>query len=203
MPAPRLTADRITAAALALVDADGPDALSMRALADRLGVGTMTLYGYFRSRDELLDAVVDAATTEAVAAPTDPAPATGLHQLFSRFHQALTRHPGLQQLRASHRFLSPGILRLTDRALGLLLDAGLDDLAANRAYRVLYLFTLGCATYASADPDVTRRSLSALPEHGFEHLRRLAPTVAATTGDAEEFPTGLAVVINAVTAQPA
>lgn len=174
----------------------------MRALADRLGVGTMTLYGYFRSRDELLDAVVDAATAGTITDDSAADPPTALHALFSRLHDVLTRHPGLHRLRGSRPFLSPGVLRLTDRALGLLLASGLDDTAATHAYRTLYLFTLGCASYAAADPDTTRRALAALPDRDFPHLRRLAPTMAATAGSPDEFPSGLTTLISAVTSRP-
>lgn len=202
MPVQRLTPEQITAAALDLVDSVGPDALSMRALADRLDVGTMTLYGYFRSRDELLDAVVDAATADAVIDHDDAPPPEALHALFSRLYQVLTRHPGLHRLRGSRPFLSPGILRLTDRALGLLLAAGLDGTAATRAYRTLYLFTLGCASYAAADPGATERALAALPDSSFTHLRRLAPAMVATAGSPDEFPSGLTLLVKAVTSRP-
>src|SRR5207237_9092478 len=60
-PRARLSPDQVAAAALELLDREGLEALSMRRLAEQLGVGTMTLYGYFRSKDELLDAVIDAA----------------------------------------------------------------------------------------------------------------------------------------------
>lgn len=199
MPTQRLTPEMITTAALDLLDTDGPDALTMRALAHRLGAGTMTLYGYFRSRDDLLDAVVDAATATTLDTVPDDAPDTALTSLFTALHAVLTRHPGLPKVRGSRPFLSPGVLRLTDRALAHLTDAGLDADAAVRAYRTLYLFTLGCATYARQDPADTHRALRTLPADDFHHLRRAAETMVATAGSPDEFSYGLSLLVAAVT----
>ncbi len=66
---PILTRERIVAAAVALVDEAGPDALTMRAVADRLGAGAMSLYRHVTSRDELLDLVLVAMTATVLSTP--------------------------------------------------------------------------------------------------------------------------------------
>lgn len=63
---PRFTREQIAAAALALVDRDGFEALSMRRLADELGAGTMTLYHYVRTKDDLLTLIDDALMAKVV-----------------------------------------------------------------------------------------------------------------------------------------
>src|SRR5262245_7512878 len=63
-PKPGLTVDRIVAVALALADQVGLEGLSMRAVAERLGVGTMSLYRYVPGKAELLDVMVDRVCTE-------------------------------------------------------------------------------------------------------------------------------------------
>lgn len=194
MPTQRLTPHQITDVALDLIDDAGPDALTMRALADRLGVGTMTLYGYFRSRDALLDAVVDAVTTPPDTGPSD-APEAALTSLFGEFYRVLVRHPGLHRVRARRPFLSPGVLRLTDRAVGVLLAAGLSEPAAVRAYRSLYLYTLGCATYAAQSPDETRRALAALPAGDLPHVHRVRSAMIDAAGAPDEFEHGLAILL--------
>ncbi|GAA4209130.1 TetR/AcrR family transcriptional regulator [Actinocatenispora rupis] len=200
MPTQRLTPDRITSAALDLMDTAGLDALTMRALADHLGVGTMTLYGYFRSRDDLLDAVVDAATARAVERHRpDDDPRASLTALFTALHTTLAEHPGLYRIRMSRPFLSPGVLRLADRAVGQLRATGLDDTAAIRAYRTLYLFTLGCVTYARQDPADTRRALAALPDGDFPYLNATAPAMIATAGADDEFQYGLRTLVATLT----
>src|SRR5216117_1909772 len=60
-PKPGLTVDRIVAAATELADGDGLAALSMRRVAERLGVGTMSLYTYVPSKADLIDVMYDAA----------------------------------------------------------------------------------------------------------------------------------------------
>src|SRR5882757_8230216 len=57
--APRnsLNPDRILDAAIGLLDRDGPEAFTMRALAEQLGVATMAVYSYFKGKDEINDAV--------------------------------------------------------------------------------------------------------------------------------------------------
>ncbi|HEY2509951.1 MAG TPA: TetR/AcrR family transcriptional regulator C-terminal domain-containing protein [Polyangiaceae bacterium] len=62
--APDLSRERIVAAAIAIADDDGTDALSMRTLARELGVATMSLYRHVRSREELLGYMVDAVFAE-------------------------------------------------------------------------------------------------------------------------------------------
>lgn len=63
-PKPGLTVDRIVTAAVALADEAGVPALSMRKVAERLGVGTMSLYTYVPGKDELLNLMLDTVLTE-------------------------------------------------------------------------------------------------------------------------------------------
>src|SRR4029079_12687901 len=63
--------DEITAAAVAIADREGLDAVSMRRVAARLGTGAASLYRYLESREDLLDLMVDATGAEYVfTAPT-------------------------------------------------------------------------------------------------------------------------------------
>ena len=66
---PRFTRDQIAAAAIRIADAEGADALSMRRIAAELDAGTMTLYHYIRTKDELLTLVSDAIMGEIVLPP--------------------------------------------------------------------------------------------------------------------------------------
>ena len=71
---PRFTRDDIAAVALRIADAEGFDAVSMRRLAAELGAGTMTLYHYVRTKDELLALVTDAVMGELVVPADEPLP---------------------------------------------------------------------------------------------------------------------------------
>src|SRR6266542_707026 len=66
-PKPGLSVDAIVEAAIALADADGMAGLSMRAVAERLGVTAMALYTYVPGKDELLDLMYDGAHAELPA----------------------------------------------------------------------------------------------------------------------------------------
>src|SRR3954466_4577198 len=91
--------EAIARAALDLVDREGLDALSMRRLAGELGMGTMTLYGYFRTKEELLDAVVHEATgwpeLPLRAGPWDEC----LRALARMLRAGLARHRSLIEVR--------------------------------------------------------------------------------------------------------
>jgi AcrR family transcriptional regulator len=67
-PKPGLTVERIVRAAIEVADAEGLAALSMRRVADQLGVGTMSLYTYVPGKAELIDVMLDAVHAEPEAA---------------------------------------------------------------------------------------------------------------------------------------
>lgn len=92
-PRPKVTLEQIVRAGIDLADAEGLDALSMRRVAERLGVGTMSLYTYVPGRTELLHLMYDRAV-----GPTPPPPdgATWRHALrhYARLGRDLHRdHP--------------------------------------------------------------------------------------------------------------
>ena len=93
---PRFSRDEIAAAAVRIADAEGIEGLSMRRLAQELGAGTMTLYHYLRTKDELLLLVTDAVMAEVVvppdALPTDDWRAA-VTAIAHRSRAALERHP--------------------------------------------------------------------------------------------------------------
>ena len=92
---PRLTRDDIAAAAIGIADSEGIAALSMRRLAAELDVGTMSLYHYVRTKDELLSLVIDAMLNEVLIPPTTPMPKDwreAITLVARRSRDALLRH---------------------------------------------------------------------------------------------------------------
>ena len=92
---PRFTRDQIAAAALAITDKEGFDALSMRRIAEALGAGTMTLYYYVRTKDDLLSLMSDALMAEVVAHST-PLPGhwrAALETIAHATRDTFARHP--------------------------------------------------------------------------------------------------------------
>jgi AcrR family transcriptional regulator len=182
---------------MALLDRNGLDAFSMRRLASELGVGTMTLYGYFRGKDELLDALVAAAVREIGAeAPPEGPWREQLRELFVRVHEGYVQHPAIVELRLRRPLISAGALALTERAMRVLLDAGFDRRAAARAYRALHLYAFGYAAFAptaraGADRADTVAALAALPAGDYPALTAARDEAAQVMGDPAVFEFGL------------
>ena len=93
---PRLSREEIAATAVRIADAEGLDALSMRRLAAELDAGTMTLYYYLRTKDELLALVHDAVMSELVVPAGESLPSDwrgAVTVIARRSRDALRRHP--------------------------------------------------------------------------------------------------------------
>jgi AcrR family transcriptional regulator len=205
-----LSTDRrteIAETALALVDREGLDALSMRRLAAELGLGTMTLYGYFATKEELLDALVARAATgrRGIAVPDGPWDER-LRALARAWHANLARHPSLVQLRLRGPIVGPEAFRLTELGLAALREAGFSAADAARAFRVVFLYVFGSATFN--DPEVTpgrRRELAvailSLPEDEFPVLSGMAAEMGETMGGKEQFEFGLDVLLAGLAVQ--
>jgi AcrR family transcriptional regulator len=123
-----LTRDAIARAALAIADAESLDAVSMRRVATDLGVGTMTLYYYVRSKEDLLDLMQDEIMGE-VLVPEDELPGDwrgALTTIAERTRATMLRHPWT--LGAPPTAAGPNGMRHFEQSLGAV--AGLDlDLA--------------------------------------------------------------------------
>jgi AcrR family transcriptional regulator len=93
---PRLTRDAIAETAMRIADAEGFGAVSMRRIATELGAGTMTLYHYVRTKDELLSLVVDSMMGELVVPDDEGLPSDwrdALTMIAERTRVSLERHP--------------------------------------------------------------------------------------------------------------
>lgn len=123
---PDLSVDRIVRAGIELADADGLKALSMRRVAESLGVGTMSLYTYVPGKGELIDVMVD---TVQVATGRTAAPGWREHLAYvARENLALyRRHPWLLQVAPSRTVLGPQVAAKYDFELGGLEGIGLSD----------------------------------------------------------------------------
>ncbi|GGT36794.1 TetR/AcrR family transcriptional regulator [Streptomyces purpureus] len=112
-PKPGLTLDRIVTAAVAVADAEGLDAVSMRRVSTELGVGTMSLYRYVPGKTELLDLMLDRVQSESLPdAPPEPANWRTAVEQLARGHLALYRaHPWLLKVNEARSVLGPSTLR--------------------------------------------------------------------------------------------
>ena len=116
---PRFTRDDITHVAIRIADREGIDAVSMRRIAGELGAGTMTLYHYVRTKDELLALVVDAILGEIVLPPTEPMPKSwrdAITLVAERSRDALRRHLWILDI-ADDPPIGPNSVRHFDQSL--------------------------------------------------------------------------------------
>ena len=159
--APRLSRERIVDEAIALVDAEGVNALTMRRLGGRLGVEAMALYRYVNGREDLLEGVVDRLVSTLEIDPgARMGPADGWQAFLQwmahtvrqlvldhplAFPLIATRHPAAPWLRPPLRSLA-----VVEAFLDGLLRRGFTEDQAVRAYRSFTSFLLGHLLLESA-----------------------------------------------------
>lgn len=197
MPRPRsLTPAQIATAALAVVDRDGLDAMSMRAVAKELGMSTMALYRYVSDRSEVEELVVD-LVLQAVD-PSMPPGSAGerLSVLAERARVAVSDHPGVVPLLLTHRHRSPSSRRWGEAMLTVLADAGLAGKQRVIAFRAILGYVYGAqqVEHFGALSGPGTAALAALPAEEFPFLSETAAE-ASTVPPEEEFRLGLDIVI--------
>jgi AcrR family transcriptional regulator len=195
-PRPRYTRDQVLRAALELIDAEQPEAFTMRRVADELGMGVMTLYGYVRNKEEMIEGVTALAFAELEGtAAMDSAWEERLRDEVDQLYRVSRRHPHLVALILAQTSASPGMFRLRERMLATLLDAGFDELRALQALGILTSYALGFGSVrAGAAIDLPER-IRELPVEGFPRLHDVADRYAAHLGD-EAFKHGLDLLLS-------
>ena len=145
-PKPTLTLERIVSAAIEIADAEGLEALSMRKVAEALGVGTMSLYRYVPGKAELLDLMLDQTNNQ------DPSVdrlgddwRTAMEELGRSIWQLYLRHPWLPFVDQSRPLLGPNSLDGFEVALRSLDGSGLTDQEKVNAIGVIEAFVSSAA----------------------------------------------------------
>jgi TetR/AcrR family transcriptional regulator, tetracycline repressor protein len=133
---PRLSKRAVTDRALKLADADGLDTLTIRKLAQDLGVTPMALYWHFRSKEDLLEGVAERVWGEidVNVDPSAPWP-DQLAGLLKSLVSVLRAHPSAPRLVLEHEKRNEAALRATEITLKVLRDAGLDPRYASEIAR--------------------------------------------------------------------
>jgi AcrR family transcriptional regulator len=141
-----LSREIIARAALEVVDAHGSDGLTMRALADRLGVKAASLYNHMAGKDELIDAIAELVNEEIGLAPLDAADwRAGLADYARGYRAVFLRHPNTIALLARRRVEAERQLLTYDALLAALGRAGLAPADAAEAAAALDYLVLGSA----------------------------------------------------------
>ncbi len=158
-PKQRLSTDEVVNAAIALADADGLSALSMRRVAEAVGVSPMSLYTYVPSKAELADLMFDRALG-ACADPDDSVIGWRAKLTFiARQRWALVeRHAWILDLALHRPALGPNLLRKVEMTLQAFDGMGLADDDLNRVSDVLQNYITGAQQSARDARDVERES---------------------------------------------
>jgi AcrR family transcriptional regulator len=144
----------VLGAARDLLAAQGVEALTMRAVADRLGVHANALYSHVDGKAGLIDAVLDDALA-AVAAPVDEQapPVDGIHAVMTATYDALLAQSELIPLYLARQGArGPHAQHLGEIVRRLLSAAGVSGLRAEEALHVLIVYTIGAAAFATRSP---------------------------------------------------
>ncbi|WP_394554986.1 TetR/AcrR family transcriptional regulator [Agromyces sp. MMS24-JH15] len=180
-----LTRERVLQAALAIADHDGIPALTMRALAERLGVEAMSLYHHLPNKDAVLDGVIEAVFAEVeqevggFAAPDDVDAATWALALRGRIlaaRRVLLRHPWAPLLMNQRGAAGPNAMRHVDGLVGVMRAGGLSH---DLIHHALHAFGSRLFGYVQelGDDSATPTPVA------LEQLAMIAPHLAAMLGD--------------------
>jgi AcrR family transcriptional regulator len=187
--------------ALGLLDAEGLDGLTMRALAERLGVVPNALYRHVANKDDLLDGVMD----HAVALVPIPDPALGwedgLAALAAGIRATVLAHPALAWLVVNRPTLGASSVGIGEYGFGVLIRAGFAPPAADRALNLLLAYALGFVALEvprTGQPQLTEAQLlqayQDLPADAFPYNALVRPNPISIVSD-EQFSFGVQRII--------
>jgi AcrR family transcriptional regulator len=166
---PKHSRTQVVAAAIAVADAEGLDALTMRRLAAELGAGVMSLYTYVRDKDDLVDQMVDRISD------FDPErDGTDLLDLVRWQRQLMLRHPWLPTALPNRQLTGPNMLGYLERALAALAPTGLSGGAKMEILALLTGFVASYVTHELAQAQAGRTD----PERIAAQVEQLQAAVA-------------------------
>lgn len=169
------------AGAVAIIDAEGLDALTVRRLASELGVAPMTVYSYVRGKEEILDLVVDRVAADIAVPPVEADWRERARAFGHSLRAALLAHPDGARLISERPVTSPNAFRLFDAGLGIFRSAGFRDHDAVAAYFAFGNYVMGCAAQATA-------ALRAMRDPDGDKAQTPGPAEVARLLPAERYP---------------
>lgn len=206
---PPISAEAIVDAALAIIDAEGLDALSMRRVAQKLDTGAATLYAHVQNKEELLELVVDRVTGSLVL--PEPDPRTWDKQVMAgmrRIRDIYTAHRDLAKASFGRIPTSPNALRSVEGMLAVLKAGDLPDRVIAWSADLIALYATSAAyeqgmlaLREEQDPGSMQRHFdqvgaffASLPPERFPALTSLLPTMMEGDSD-ERYDFGVEVIL--------
>ena len=198
-----LSRDRVLRAAIRIADEGGLEALSMRKLAQDLGVEAMSVYYYVANKDEILDGILNFVISEFELAVGGPDWKAAIRRSAISAHDVLMRHPWACNLMMSVRRVAPARMRYMESLLRTLREAGFSANMTHHAYHALDSHTIGSTLWEagySSNKDLedvaktfvakTIKEYPYLAEHAEQHITR------SKREDVPEFEFGLDLILD-------
>ncbi|MCK9898246.1 TetR/AcrR family transcriptional regulator [Frankia sp. AgB32] len=198
-------------AAIEVLDERGFEALTVRAVADRLDTSSGALYQHIASRDELIVLIADHYLGQArLQAGSGMDWRTGVEELMREMRRVLLEAPLPPSASTDRAIWGPGTLRIVDAALGLFLAAGLTNDQAGFATAAIIDFVFGAVAiqrgsggrgpHGAGDADDISAFLNTLPPDQYLALRTAGPAFLAASAESV-FTQGMALVLDGVTSR--
>ncbi len=200
-----LNRDRILAAAVEIADENGVGAITMRAVASKLGVEAMSLYNHVANKDDILDGMADLVAGQFDLPDDVDDWREAMHRRAVSAREVFDRHPWAPLLFDSRETSGPTRLRYFDWVLGTLMTAGFSVDGAARAFSLLdsYIYGFGIEQFnMSPDGDVSQEEmaeaiLASIPAEEYPYLHRMATHAMHVGYDAEaDFAFGLEIILD-------
>ncbi|WP_180989765.1 TetR/AcrR family transcriptional regulator [Streptomyces cahuitamycinicus] len=203
-----LSRERVIRTAVAVADEKGANALTMRAIAEPLGVEAMSLYHHVAGREDILDGMVDAVFGEIDLPPRDRDWRSALRHRADSARAVLRRHPWAVGLMDSRSQPGPATLRHHDAVIGTLRAGGFSVPMAAHAVSLIDSYLYGFVLQELSLPfrgaaeldEVAGAIVRDMPADTYPHLTELATEHVLKPGYdyADEFAFGLTLILDAL-----
>jgi AcrR family transcriptional regulator len=156
---PALSREQIIRVALALADAEGIDAISIRRIAARLEVSAMALYWYIERKEDVLDLMIDAVYSEVpVPQPGSRDWRSHLQEIAVQTRAMMHRHPWFASLIGHRAVLGPNALKQTDDLLGRVSQLGFDMTTSMSLLAMFNAYIVGFVLGEMGEAEAQRRT---------------------------------------------
>lgn len=206
VPRPQLSREVVVSAALAVLADEGGHALTMRRVADKIGVSASSLYGYVANKEELVQLVFERIGEELVL----PGTARGWQEMLKEFSRNMLaifrKYPGVAALTMGRAVATPSMLAVSERILAELRAAGIPDQVAAYVGDLGGLYIGGFAYELDIAPQGDQAAdmvagiaawMRSLPPDRYPNTVALADKMTAGTID-DRFEWGLDVIIRGI-----
>lgn len=203
-----LSRERVLGSAVAIADAGGIGSLTIRSLAQELGVKPMSVYHYVANKDEIIDGIVDLVYGEMVLPSAEGSWRTEIHRRCTSARKVLGRHPWAIPLLQSRTSPGPATLRHHDAVIGCLRGAGFSVGMTAHALALIDSYVFGFALSEVAlpihgpesVPEVAESIMQRFAGGAYPHLLQFSTEHVMKPGYdfGEEFEFGLGVVLDAL-----